>query len=107
MNAVEEDVKTLMKKELDAANATFPLFRSPHEGYAVIKEEYEECLQELEHVNSCLKFAWGNIKLNNDKYAEEWISKARKCAMNTAVEAIQTAAMCQKYLRSAWHWETE
>ena len=42
MNAIENDVRALVDKELDAANERFPQFHSAHEGYAVILEEVEE-----------------------------------------------------------------
>ena len=42
MNAVEKEVNELVFKELNNANEKFPLFSSPHHGYAVIKEEIEE-----------------------------------------------------------------
>ena len=37
MNAVENDVRVLVGKELAAANERFPQFHSAHEGYAVIQ----------------------------------------------------------------------
>lgn len=42
MNAVESDVEKLVQKELEYANRRFPMFRSDHEGAAVIFEEIEE-----------------------------------------------------------------
>ena len=50
MNAVSEDVKLLVEKELEAANERFPQFHSPHEGWAVIREEAEELRQETDDV---------------------------------------------------------
>ena len=45
MNAVKQDVEKLVQKELEPANQRFPMFRSDHEGAAVIFEEIEECKQ--------------------------------------------------------------
>ena len=42
MNAVENQVRELVKVELAAANEKFPPFHSAHEGWAVLKEEVEE-----------------------------------------------------------------
>ena len=36
MNAVKQDVEKLVQKELESANRRFPMFRSDHEGAAVI-----------------------------------------------------------------------
>lgn len=66
----------LVKNELELANNKFPLFNSPHEGYAVIKEELDEL--------------WHEIK--NDKHP---MSKS-----NQKDEAIQVAAMAIKFLIS-------
>ena len=50
MNAVESDVEKLVQKELESANRRFPMFRSDHEGAAVVFEEIEECKQEIENL---------------------------------------------------------
>ena len=42
MNVIENDVRALVDKELTAANERFPQFRSQHEGYAVILEEFDK-----------------------------------------------------------------
>ena len=39
MNAEKSDVEKLVQKELESANQKFPMFRSDHEGAAVIYEE--------------------------------------------------------------------
>jgi hypothetical protein len=65
---------TRIKKELLSANKEHPLFNSYHEGYAVIKEEFEEM--------------WDEIKKRNP---DSELIKA---------ECIQTAAMCLKMLIS-------
>lgn len=40
----------LIEKELHRANSTFPSFHSPHEGYAVIKEELDELWDEIKSI---------------------------------------------------------
>ena len=42
MDVITKDVRALAKKELAAANRRFRMFASPHEGYAVIREELDE-----------------------------------------------------------------
>jgi hypothetical protein len=73
-------------------------FHSEAEGYAVIREEYEEAAEEL------IKFEdiehnqlWKAIRNNKPtkKHAEDLL----QIAMNAAAESIQTAAMLKKYLR--------
>lgn len=47
MDVITKDVRALAKKELAAANRRFRMFASPHEGYAVIREELDELVDEV------------------------------------------------------------
>lgn len=96
MNAVENDIRALVDKELAAANERFPQFHSAHEGWAVILEELEETKEQLEAVERFLSYAWNRIK--NDVTAREQIDTVALFAENAACEAIQVAAMCKKFL---------
>lgn len=96
MNIVENDVRALVDKELSAANKRFPQFHSQHEGYAVILEEQEEADRETDHISWELEQAWSEIKRNSKP--DLYIMRARDFAINAACEAIQVAAMCQKFL---------
>ena len=57
-------------------------YASPHEGYAVLKEEVEEA-------EEC-------IQLLNDKLAEVW--KNIKYVFTLAEEAVQCAAVCERFI---------
>ena len=47
MNAIRKDVGALVQKELESANKKFPsTFRSRHEAYGVMLEEFEEAQDE-------------------------------------------------------------
>ncbi len=61
---------SLVRAELDRAQAKFAAFHSGHEGYAVMREELEEL--------------WDEIKRNDPHRA--------------TVEAVQVAAMALRYL---------
>lgn len=96
MNAVENQVRDLVKIELAAANERFPQFQSAHEGYAVIREELEETEEKVEMSKKYLKFLWDSIKMDGKtKWAVEYM---KELSINAACEAIQVAAMCQKFL---------
>lgn len=95
MNAVIDDIKKLVFKELDSANKHFPLFQSQHEGYAIIKEEIEEAEDEMNDINLLAKESWYQIKGNTD--ATNLIKEIEEHAIKLAGEAIQIAAMCKKY----------
>ena len=99
MNAVKQDVEKLVQKELVSANQRFPMFRSDHEGAAVILEEIEETHSEMLDMELNYKSLWQTIKenfINTASYAELIFDDA----INLACEAIQVAAMAQKFIDS-------
>ena len=95
MNAVEKDVDVLVFKELNEANKRFPLFSSPHHGYAVIKEEIEEVMDGMNMMLEVFSNAWSGIK--KDENVFEQIKAVREIARHIATESIQVAAMCDKF----------
>ena len=101
MNTIKQDVEKLVQKELVSANRRFPMFRSDHEGAAVICEEIQEAEYELECVRDRFQELWRAVKCD---MSSEWISKINTVIMNRAVnlacEAIQVAAMAQKFIDS-------
>ena len=99
MNAVKQDVEKLVQKELESANQKFPMFRSDHEGAAVIVEEIEEAHSEMLDMELNYKSLWQTVKenfINTASYAELIFDDA----INLACEAIQIAAMAQKFIDS-------
>lgn len=96
MNAVENDVRALVDKELAAANKRFPQFHSQHEGYAVIQEEVDELKEDTNRINGRTACLWDMVRFNNS--CEELVSRIYDDAINAACEAIQVAAMCKKFL---------
>ena len=103
MNAVRKDVESLLQKELDSANKKFPLFHSPHEGYSVILEEVQEAEEELKAVQTDVDNMWVGVKANNiGSFA--FASGLKENAIKLACEAIQVAAMAQKFIDS---WENK
>jgi hypothetical protein len=77
-------------------------FHSPHECYAVIKEEVEEVEEEFKQIKIKLECMWGFIKEDETdscgmQYEMEYMKDA---TINLIKEAIQVAAMIEKYERS-------
>ena len=99
MNAIENDIRVLVDKELASANERFPQFHSAHEGYAVIQEEVDELSAETALVEKTANELWEHIKSNKPsgviEYDADWVGRY---AINAACEAIQVAAMCKKFL---------
>ena len=98
MNAVKQDVEKLVQKELESANQKFPMFRSEHEGAAVIFEEIEEAEHELKEMQFEFKEMWRSLKLNTGGTA--FCDSVLKRSLNLACEAIQVSAMAQKFIDS-------
>ena len=74
MEELMRAVSALVDKEYEwAAKSHGGVAASPHEGYALIKEEVEEADQEMERLKKKLGFLWLNVK--ND--AEDGPAKLR------------------------------
>jgi hypothetical protein len=106
MNAVSEDVEKLVEKELEAANERFPQFHSSHEGWAVIREEAEELRQETDDVEEALNILWERVRYNMQPHPR-FATKIKERAIAAACEAIQVAAIAQKYLDMLERMEKE
>lgn len=101
MNVVKNDIENLVKKELLASNRKYPLFHSGHEAYAVILEESEEASTELVELELCLRSIWKNVKEDNvSRDLKEIILESKKRVINLACEAVQVAAMLDKFIMS-------
>lgn len=96
MNVVKKDVQALVAKELAAANEKFPQFRSAHEGYAVILEEACETEEAVCEIRKHVDAMWSRVRDNNATSARAAL--LRQAAINVACEAIQVAAMAQKFI---------
>ncbi len=100
MEKLKEAVEKAVMDELQRANASFPLFNSKHEGYAVIKEELEETREALDTLESSVAVLWENVR---GKQVPSFITDFNTTedmhaqAVAVAAEAIQTAAMILKY----------
>jgi hypothetical protein len=98
MKKLLKSIEPLIQEELERANEKFPQFASAHEGYAVIKEEYEEAQAELNLIGSRLWNVWDGVK-NNEKFEISGdADELKDAAICLAAEAIQTAAMAQKFI---------
>lgn len=99
MDAVRKDVEALVYKELEAANKRFPLFNSAHEGYATLAEEIDELKEKVKDIKEDRKVVWKLVKENeaNGDKARVFTRSIKIRAILAAVEAIQVAAMCEKY----------
>lgn len=98
MSEMKAAVEKLVEKELESANQKFPMFRSDHEGAAVIFEEIEETKDSLIDTEYQFGEMWKCIKDNMSGYP--FIERLYAHAIEAACEAIQVAAMAQKFIDS-------
>lgn len=99
MSEIKSEVEKLVQKELKSENQRFPMFRSDHEGAAVIFEEIEECKQEIENLEIQFEALWSHVKAYN-KMSVITSARLKLAADNLACEAIQVSAMAQKFIDS-------
>ena len=100
-----EKIYKLVEQELDEANEKYPLFHSPHEAYAVLKEEVDELEHEMEKIWSLTDSLWVAVK--SDRNIESYADRIYAYAVMTVQEAIQVAAMCDKIKQSELYNEKE
>lgn len=96
MNAVSEDVKLLVEKELESANERFPQFHSEHEGWTVMQEEADELQEECASIEMAMEQLWHRIR--DGIQTTQHVALVEQYAEAAACEAIQVAAMARKYL---------
>ena len=103
---VLRDITKLAKNELDRANEIYPLFQTPHEGHAIIDEEVQEALEEMQSISDTMDYLKDEIRRSKGyphepsteelKVIEELMFDVDKLIL----EAIQVKAMLMKYGQS-------
>lgn len=77
-----------------------PTYASEHEAYAVLKEEIEEAAEDMEQINRDLAYLWALIKNNHIKAGGGAILETIDYAKMLAQEAVQCAAVCERFLET-------
>ena len=98
MNAVKSDVEKLVQKELESANQRFPMFRSDHEGAAVIFMELDNAKLQMVRTKERFENVWSFVK--HESYSKELTMDLKHCAIELACSAIKVATMAQKFINS-------
>ena len=75
-----------------------PTYASEHEAYAVLKEEIEEALDEMKACCRNSYIVWDAVKANKNPY--DGIISIMKHAKALAQEAVQCAAVCERFLET-------
>ena len=101
MKELLNEVEQAAKNELARANKKNPLFNSPHEAYAVIKEEAEEAEYECARTRDAISQFWSYVKCDGGATdILDYLNQTKESAINLAAEATQVAAMAQKAMDS-------
>jgi hypothetical protein len=100
MKELLESVSKLADEELNRSYEKFPKFNSPHEGYAVIIEEADEHKEDSENIAVELAKLWDVVRHNKTEMQRNHAKNLKDSAIHAAAEAIQVAAMAQKYIDS-------
>lgn len=74
------------------------VYHSSHEGYAILKEEYEEAVGCVRGLGDKLDALWSSIKININN--ESAVEQGKQFAIALAEEAVQCAAVCEKLLET-------
>lgn len=94
-------IHNLIEEEMAEANKLHPLFASPHEAWAVIREEVEELHEEVVACEGLLSDMWGCVRSD---CKPEWVLKQLQAhAIYAVQEGIQVAAMAAKALDSLYN----
>ena len=97
----EDSINKAVVYELqNIVNKYGAVYASEYEAYAVLKEEIEEAADDLDQLNKDLAYLWALIKNNHIKNGNGTISEARDYAEMLAQEAVQVAAVCERFLET-------
>ena len=91
---IRQGVEELSDNELRKAISDHGYFHSDHEKESVIREEFEEAMDEVTDMRADFHWLWERIK-KNEPYTME-LDSLRLHALNCACECIQVIAMCNK-----------
>ena len=94
-----EELKNAMMKlvgdEYDRANLKHPLYHSDHEAFAVLMEEICELGEELDAIRGHMRDQWELIRKNESSLFT--VAEIELYAVRAACEAIQVAAVCERW----------
>jgi len=100
MKELLKSVEVLTAEELARSYEKFPKFNSPHEGWAVMLEESNEHTEDCGEIDGLMMAFWEHVKSNDCEAQNKTALLVKESAIHAAAEAIQVAAMAQKYIDS-------
>lgn len=105
MNQLTKEVFDLVEKEYQRAAAEHGgAANTPHEGYALIKEEEEEAGDQMSSVSKKITSLWFAVKADDMELQAGYLREIKTAAVLGACELIQTAAMADKAVQGLKNW---
>ena len=99
MDDLIREISRLAREEYQRAAAEHGgAANTPHEGYALIKEEEEEAADQMSTVIQKAKTLWWSVKSDNLGTQRQCLDEIRIAAILGACELVQVAAMADKAL---------
>lgn len=99
-NETKKLVAQATLEELKNAQSFGEFYNSPHEGWAVLKEEVEEARENLAAVENYLQKAWDNIRKNDSEELTANMLSLNSFSLMLIYEALQVYAVSEKAWRS-------
>jgi len=100
MEELVKSVSALVNEEYQRAAAEHGgAANTPHEGYALVKEEEEEAAEQMSVVSQRVTPLWWAVKANDLALQAGYLAEIRTSAILGACELIQVAAMADKYTK--------
>ena len=97
MKTLTANIHSLVEQEYERAAQRFgEKHNSPHEAYAVIREEFDEVADEANILSDALDVFWHEVKNNDHDMQKEALNIIQMRAILGACELIQVAAMAYK-----------
>ena len=99
MKVLIENVSLLVKEERKRGVENHGYFHSDHEAFAVIDEEVRETIAEVGLITTnCTEFRDAVYKDSAECVKADAIDRIKNAAILCAYEAMQVAAMCEKWI---------
>ena len=98
MTKYENDCSILIFAEMQEGIMNHGLFRTAHDGFGIIMEEVEEAQLEMKDVESCFIDFKKAVFTDDMDAAIEYAEQLAKSAKRLMIEAMQSAAMAQKFI---------
>lgn len=95
----QEHIFSAIEKEKEAAIKNHGYFHSDHEFWAVLCEEAEELQEDSTCIISIVRRLWNSVRGDSMFNNIDTLNTIRENAIEAACEAVQVAAVIDKYLQ--------